>query len=235
MASELDNLPDEELTVPPGILRSADDPAFAGLADYLEMYRGFLADADATGKTLIKEFKTSGGVDLKHVAWLKAYLDPDSPTCNKPWSAATAVGIPKTRVPALVRRYEPLIRKWFNELRYGELQVKQVVERWFDAKEAPKIQTVKGKVNPDSLPSGTKVLAETDDDTTLITEMEHAGQLKAAELASKHLGMMTEKVQHSIDDLGEILGTLYQAALSGKSGIPGPPGQGKGKEPDVGD
>lgn len=201
MPTEFDNLPDEEIPVP-GLMVSANDPAFNGLNDYLEMYRDILHEAYADSQDLLREFRVGAGVNLKDVEWLRAYLDPDSSTCNQPWGAAKAVGIKKTRVPGLMRRYEPIIRKWFDDLRYGELQVKQVVAKWFDAKDAPKIQTVKGKVNQDVLPTGTRVLAETDDETTLITELEHTGQLKAAELASKHLGMLTDKVEHklSIED-----------------------------------
>lgn len=162
MASELDNLPDEE--IPCRVTPAEVGQVFQQLADEM--------------KEAAREFLEAN--DPREWAWLKAYLDPESPTYSNATGAVRAAypGISKTysfiKSNALVCKHRERIKQWLDECGCSAEVIKLKTRKMFDAVKEGRTE---GSIVSDNM-----------------------AILKALELASKHQGLLsTDKV-----DLGTI-------------------------------
>lgn len=176
------------------------DPAWiSGLREYLEYFRANLVREDKDLKARYRE--TLDEIPQADLAWLAYYLTPGQPGYCRVGEAARLAGC-KGNQQVRAKwgywrriKYAPLISQWIKEAGHTPEAIREVVMRWFDAKE-PKFQTVKGTINKDNLPAGAKVVSESDNESTLFYEVENPNQLRAAEIAAKIEGMLKDKVDH---------------------------------------
>ena len=121
MASELDNLPDEEIPtkVP------------------LEEYQRLNSELRAEMKEAAREFLAAN--DPREWAWLSAYLDPESPTYS---NIAASVRKAYPNMPTmwvcnkgnmLVCKHRARIQAWLDECGYTAEVIKLKTRRMFDA------------------------------------------------------------------------------------------------------
>jgi hypothetical protein len=227
MATELDNLPDEELT--------KNDPRFSPETIH------WLDEMERESMGAAKQFVRDN--NIQEWIFLEAYLNSDSRGFNNPkeaariaWPALSPLSHhAKGRLMAL--KHQDRIKAWLDEEGYTPEKIKLHTARWFTMKE-PKYQKVSGAVDPSKLPSNARVLTETGriyedkgegsadrygtGETIIEIQMESPHQLKALELASKHQGMLKERVE--LPELTGLLSDIYRAIIDKSSGIPKPPG-----------
>ena len=182
MASELDNLPD------------TDGRDFrlgiAGIIEYRVYLRDYIAKQRDEIKAECRELM-SDEIPQSHLAFLWHYLTPGRGQ-SRPANAAKLAGLSPVTGWQLRARYDGLIRQWMEDVGYSPGKIKAEVARMFNAKKTMFFQD-KGVVT---------------DERTI---EDNASILKALELASKHQGMMVDKVDH-----GEIKVTINAEVIPRK-------------------
>ena len=148
-----------------------------GRAEYLAFCRQWLKTQKQEIQDRCQELMSDEEhIDSKHLHWLYLYMTPGKAQ-GRPGVAALEAGMSRQYGYILRLRYADLITAMFDDLEYSPAKIKTEVARMFRAKKTLFFQK-----------DGEVISERTIEDNQAI--------LKALELASRHQGMLKEKVEH---------------------------------------